>query len=260
MLGEDPVGPTPTTRVRRGAAPGGSPGRIGVSPECIGTAGHDDGRVKETLRVVLADDHPVVRDGLRTLLASLPDVELVGEAATGRAAVRECVLRKPDVVVMDLQMPDLNGIDATREVLRAVPGVAVLVLTMYDDDDSVFSAMRAGARGYLLKGAEQGEIAAAITAVAGGQAIFGPGVASRVLTYFAAPRQVDAPFPELTAREREVLDLIAAGLGNAAISARLGLAAKTVANHISNIFAKLQVAGRAEAIAKARREGLGGPP
>jgi DNA-binding NarL/FixJ family response regulator len=169
------------------------------------------------------------------------------------------VLHKPEVVVMDLQMPDLDGIEATREVLRAVPGVAVLVLTMYDDDDSVFAAMRAGARGYLLKGASQDEIASAITAVANGQAIFGPGVASRVLGYFAAPPRVDAPFPELTGREREVLDLIAAGLTNAVIASRLGLSGKTVANHISNIFAKLQVAGRAEAIARARKEGLGGP-
>jgi DNA-binding NarL/FixJ family response regulator len=226
-------------------------------PERTRTSRPDDVRVTATLRVVLADDHPVVRDGLRTLLASMPGVELVGEAATGREAVREVVLRKPDVVVMDLRMPELDGIEATREVLRAVPSVAVLVLTMYDDDDSVFAAMRAGARGYLLKGAAQEEIAAAITAVAGGQAIFGPGVAARVLGYFSAPPRTGDPFPQLTGREREVLDLMAAGLPNGAIAARLGLAGKTVANHISNIFAKLQVAGRAEAIARARREGLG---
>ena len=212
----------------------------------------------EPLRIVLADDHPVVRDGLRSLLASLPGVELVGEAATGRQAVREAVLHRPDVVVMDLHMPDLDGIAATREVVRAVPSAAVLVLTMFDDDDSVFAAMRAGARGYLLKGAGQAEITGAIRAVAAGQAIFGPGVAARVLGYFAAPR-ADVPFPDLTAREREVLDLIATGLTNAAIAARLGLAAKTVANHLSAIFTKLQVAGRAEAIAMARQEGLGSP-
>jgi DNA-binding NarL/FixJ family response regulator len=212
------------------------------------------------LRVVLADDHPIVRDGLRALLASLPRVELVGEAATGREAVREAVLRRPDVLVMDLQMPDLNGIEATREVARVAPGVAVLVLTMYDDDDSVFAAMRAGARGYLLKGAGQDQIARAIQAVAAGQAIFGPGVAVRVLRYFGTPARTDAPFPDLTEREREVLDLIAAGLGNTAIAGRLGLAGKTVGNHISNIFAKLQVAGRADAIALARREGLGTVP
>lgn len=210
-----------------------------------------------TVRVVLADDHPVVRDGLRSLLASLPGVEVVGEAATGRQAVREAVLHRPDVVVMDLHMPDLDGIEATRQVVRAVPAAAVLVLTMYDDDDSVFAAMRAGARGYLLKGAGQHEIAGAIRAVAAGQAIFGPGVAARVLGYFAAPPRPGVPFPDLTAREREVLDLIAGGLTNAAIAARLGLAAKTVANHLSAIFTKLQVAGRAEAIALARQEGLG---
>jgi len=217
------------------------------------------GGVSDTapLRVVLADDHPIVRDGLRALLASLPGVELVGEASTGRQAVREAVLRRPDVLVMDLQMPDLNGIEATREVARVAPGVAVLVLTMYDDDDSVFAAMRAGARGYLLKGAEQDQIAHAIQGVAAGQAIFGPGVAVRVLRYFAAPSRTDDPFPELTDREREVLDLIAAGLGNTAIAARLGLAGKTVGNHISSIFAKLQVAGRAEVISLARRKGLG---
>jgi DNA-binding NarL/FixJ family response regulator len=213
----------------------------------------------EPVRVVLADDHPVVRDGLRSLLASLPGVELVGEAATGREAVREAVLHRPDVVVMDLHMPDLDGIAATRELARAVPSAAVLVLTMYDDDDSVFAAMRAGARGYLLKGAAQAEITGAIRAVAAGQAIFGPGVAARVLGYFAAPPRPDATFPHLTAREREVLDLIAAGLTNAAVAARLGLAAKTVANNLSAIFTKLQVAGRAEAIAVARRGGLGSP-
>ena len=170
------------------------------------------------LKVVLADDHPIVRDGLRALLASLPGVELVGEAQTGREAVREAVLRRPDVLVMDLQMPELNGIEATREVARVAPDVAVLVLTMYDDDDSVFAAMRAGARGYLLKGAGQEQIARAIQAVAAGQAIFGPGVAVRVLRYFAMPARTDAPFPDLTEREREVLDLIAAGLGNTAIA------------------------------------------
>lgn len=213
----------------------------------------------DPVRVVLADDHPVVRDGLRALLGSLPHVEVVGEAATGREAIREAVLHRPDVLVMDLQMPDLDGIEATRELTRAAPDVAVLVLTMYDDDDSVFAAMRAGARGYLLKGADQDEIARAIHAVAGGQAIFGPGVAVRVLGYFSAPPRVDVPFPELTDRERDVLDLIAGGLTNTTIANRLGLATKTIGNHISNIFAKLQVAGRAEAIVRARQQGLGAP-
>jgi DNA-binding NarL/FixJ family response regulator len=158
---------------------------------------------------------------------------------------------------MDLRMPDLDGTAATAEISRLAPDVAVLVLTMFEDDESVFAAMRAGARGYLVKGASQEEISQAIATVASGGAIFGPGVARRALGYFAAPRPAGPPFPELTPREREVLDLIAAGLPNAAIARRLGLAGKTVGNHISTIFAKLQVATRAEAIIRARDAGLG---
>jgi DNA-binding NarL/FixJ family response regulator len=210
-----------------------------------------------TVRVVIADDHPIVRDGLRVLLDSLPDMELVGEATTGREAVRSAVVDRPDVIVMDLRMPDLDGASATAEICRTAPDVAVLVLTMLDDDDWVFAAMRAGARGYLVKGASQQEIVRAITAVAAGEAIFGPGVARRVLRYFAAPLAAQPAFPELSPREREVLDLIAGGLTNAAIAVRLGLSAKTVGNHTSAIFAKLQVAGRAEAIIRAREAGLG---
>jgi len=211
-----------------------------------------------TVRVVVADDHPIVRDGLRALLTSIPDVELVGEATTGREAVRSAVTDRPDVIVMDLRMPDLDGAAATAEICRVAPDVAVLVLTMLDDDDSVFAAMRAGARGYLVKGASQQEIVRAITAVAAGEAIFGPGVARRVLRYFASPPATAAPaFPELSPREREMLDLIAGGLTNAAIAGRLGLSAKTVGNHTSAIFAKLQVAGRAEAIIRAREAGFG---
>jgi DNA-binding NarL/FixJ family response regulator len=210
-----------------------------------------------TVRVVVADDHPIVRDGLRVLLASLPDMELVGEATTGREAVRSAVVDRPDVIVMDLRMPDLDGASATAEICRTAPDVAVLVLTMLDDDDWVFAAMRAGARGYLVKGASQQEIVRAITAVAAGEAIFGPGVARRVLRYFAAPMVAQPAFPELSPREREVLDLIAGGLTNAAIAVRLGLSVKTVGNHTSAIFAKLQVAGRAEAIIRAREAGLG---
>ena len=211
-----------------------------------------------TVRVVVADDHPIVRDGLRALLTSIPDVELVGEATTGREAVRSAVTDRPDVIVMDLRMPDLDGAAATAEICRVAPDVAVLVLTMLDDDDSVFAAMRAGARGYLVKGASQQEIVRAITAVAAGEAIFGPGVARRVLRYFASPPATAASaFPELSPREREVLDLIAGGLTNAAIAGRLGLSAKTVGNHTSAIFAKLQVAGRAEAIIRAREAGFG---
>jgi DNA-binding NarL/FixJ family response regulator len=214
-----------------------------------------------TIRVLIADDHPMVRQGLKAALAPVPRVEVVAEAATGSAAIREAALHQPDVVVMDLQMPDLNGIEATRELRRVVPAAAVLVLTMFDDDDWVFAAMRAGARGYVLKGAEQHEIARAIMAAAAGEAIFGPAVATRVLAYFATPPTTPTPipFPELTAREREVLDLIAAGHTNHQIADQLSLSGKTVANHISAIFAKLQVADRTQAILRARDAGLGHP-
>ena len=217
------------------------------------------GGIMSDIRVVLADDHPVVRAGLAALLSSLPGIEVVGVAATGREAVREVVTSKPDVAVLDLQMPDLDGFAATREIARVAPSVAVLALTMFEDDDSVFAAMRAGARGYLVKGAEQEEIARAIRAVAAGEAIFGPGVARRVLGFFSAPPVVAEPFPELTDRERQILDLLAAGMSNAAIGQQLGLASKTVANNVSAIFTKLAVADRAQAIVRARDAGLGRP-
>ncbi|MFD3406687.1 response regulator [Kribbella sp. NPDC058693] len=210
-----------------------------------------------SIRVVLADDHPVVRAGLAALLTSLPGIEVVGVASTGREAVREVITSHPDVAVLDLQMPDLDGFAATRELARSAPDTAVLVLTMFEDDDSVFAAMRAGARGYLVKGAEQEEIARAIRAVAAGEAIFGPGVARRVLTFFSAPPPAADPFPELTTRERQILDLIAAGLSNPAIADRLDLASKTVANNVSTIFTKLGIADRATAIIQARNAGLG---
>ncbi len=209
------------------------------------------------IRVVVADDHPMVRDGLRALLDSLPATELAGEAATGAEAVRAAVTERPDVLVMDLHMPGLDGVGATAEIARVAPDVAVLVLTMLDDDESVFAALRAGARGYLVKGAGQAEIVRAITAVASGEVIFGPGVARQVLAYFAAPRPAEVRFPELTARERQVLDLMAAGLPNGVIAQRLGLSVKTVGNHTSTIFTKLRVADRAEAIVRAREAGLG---
>jgi DNA-binding NarL/FixJ family response regulator len=212
----------------------------------------------EPIRVVLADDHPVVRSGLRALLESLPDYEVVAEATDGEAAVRETQLMRPDVVLMDIRMPGLDGIEATRRVRSAVPGAAVLVLTMFDDDDTVFAAMRAGAQGYLLKGAEQAEIDRAIRSVVAGEAIFSPGVAKRVLGYFASPPVATDPFPELTSREREVLDLVAAGRRNQAIADELALSPKTVANHISSIFVKLAVADRSAAIVRARQGGLGG--
>jgi DNA-binding NarL/FixJ family response regulator len=212
-----------------------------------------------TIRIVVADDHGIVREGLGALLAARPGFDLVGTASTGAEAVRAAVTLRPDVLVMDIQMPGTGGIEATREISRVAPDVAVLMLTMFDDDESIFAAMRAGARGYVLKGAAPDNVIRAIAAVAAGEAIFGPGVAKRALDYMSGPRRdATVAFPELTAREREVLDLIAAGLGNAAIATRLGLATNTIGNHVTSIFAKLQVASRAEAIIRARQEGLGG--
>jgi DNA-binding NarL/FixJ family response regulator len=208
------------------------------------------------LRVVIADDHPVVRDGLSALLSSVPGIDVVGTAATGREALRAAVTLRPQVLVLDVQMPDMDGIGAAREIARAAPGVAVLMLTMFDDEDSLFDAMRAGAAGYLLKGAAQDEIVRAIHAVAAGEAIFGPGVARRVLGQLSGGGRSTEPLPHLTPREQQVLELLAADLPVAVIGARLGLAPKTVANHASAVFAKLHVDGRAEAVERARRAGL----
>ncbi|GAA1387219.1 response regulator [Catellatospora chokoriensis] len=211
------------------------------------------------IRVLIADDHFVVRRGVGAMLASLDDAfVVVAEATTGVEAVRQAQLTTPDVVIMDINMPVLNGIESTRQLGRVVPAAAVLVLTMFDDDETVLSAMRAGARGYLLKGALQDEMVAAIRSVAAGQVVIGPGVAGRLLSQLTAAQPADAPFPQLTSREREVLTGIAQGRGNGAIAAGLGLAPKTVGNHVSAIFAKLRVASRAEAIVRARESGLGG--
>ncbi len=210
------------------------------------------------LRILIADDHPVVRGGLRALVQTLDGLEVVGEAADGEAAVREAILLRPDVVLMDVRMPGLDGVEATRRIRESVPEVAVLILTMYDDDATVFTAMRAGARGYLLKGAEQDDIVAAVRAVVAGQAVFGPGVASRVLGYFEHPPTADPDrFPGLTEREREVLGLLASGRRTAEIGRQLSLSPKTVSNHLTSIFAKLEVADRTAAILKARQGGLG---
>jgi DNA-binding NarL/FixJ family response regulator len=211
----------------------------------------------DVIRVLVADDHPMFRFGLRALLGSSPDMEVAGEAAEGEAAVTQAASLQPDVVVMDLNMPGVNGLEATRRILQTSPHIAVLIVTMFDDD-SVFAAMQAGARGYLLKGAEPEAMLSAIRTVAGGEAIFSPSVARRVMDFFTH-RQPDLPpqiFPELTERERELLALLAQGLTNAAIAERLSLSPKTVRNHVSNIFSKLQVVDRAQAIIRAREAGL----
>lgn len=213
----------------------------------------------EPLRVLIAEDHPMFRDGLRALLSSIAATEVVGEAANGLEAVEQALALQPDVVVMDLDLPGLDGVSATRQIVATSPHVGVLVLTMFDDDESVFAAMRAGARGYLLKGDDQEEIRRAILAVGDGDAIFGPPIAKRLMDYFSAPRPevpVDV-FPGLTDRERQVLQLVAQGHANQVIASRLGISAKTVRNHVSNIFNKLQVTDRAQAIVRAREAGLG---
>lgn len=214
----------------------------------------------EATRLLVADDHPAFRAGLRALLETAGDLEVVGEADTGDAAISAARVLQPDVVLMDINMPGLDGVEATRRIVDAAPHVAVLVLTMHDDDETVFAAVRAGARGYLLKGARRAELLRAVRAVAAGEAIFGPGVARRLMAYFArpVPRTDPAAFPELTDREREILDMVARGRSNADITAELVLAPKTVRNHVSNIFAKLQVRDRSEAIVRAREAGLGG--
>ena len=213
----------------------------------------------ERIRILVADDHALFRDGLRALFGSVPDAEVVGEAATGEEAVERALEFQPDVVLMDIQMPGTNGIEATRRIVGQSPHVGVIVVTMFEDDDSVFSAMRAGARGYVLKGADQDEILKVIRAVAGGEAYFGMEIARRLMGFFSGPKPpvTAEAFPELTAREIEILDLIAKGRSNQEISRLLYISSKTVRNHISNVFAKLQVADRAQAIIRASEAGLG---
>ena len=213
----------------------------------------------ERLRILVVDDHDDFRRGLQALLEATPSVEVVGVSTNGATAVSMALDLQPDVIVMDLHMPELNGIEATERIVRSSPHIGVLVVTMMEDDESVFAAVRAGARGYLLKGARRPEIIRSIEAVGAGEVIFGPGVAERMMTYFKGVRSKPAPdlFPQLTDRERMVLARIAAGLENAEIADELGVSTKTVRNHASNIFAKLQVAHRAQAIVKAREAGLG---
>lgn len=211
------------------------------------------------IRVLIADDHPLFRDGMHGLLDSVEETEVVGEAADGEEAVRLAGALAPDVILMDLNMPKKNGIEAAREILAVDPRPGILVVTMLEDDDSVFAAMRAGALGYLLKGADQDEVLRAIRAVANGEAIFGPGIARRVMQLFSGGRpKAPRAFPDLTEREEEILTLISRGRSNAEISRDLFLSLKTVQNHVSNIFRKLQVADRVGAVLRARASGLGG--
>ncbi len=209
------------------------------------------------IRVLVADDHPVFRYGMRAILGAQPDTEIVGEAVDGEEAVSLAAELDPDVILMDVNMPGVNGIEAARRILEASPQTGILMLTMFEDDASIFAAMRAGARGYVLKGADGEETVRAIRSVAGGEAIFGPGIARRLTRFFAAPASKVEAFPELTDREREILAFIAGGYTNTAIAEALYLSPKTVRNYVSSIFTKLQVLDRAQAIVRARQAGLG---
>lgn len=217
------------------------------------------------IRILIADDHPVFRFGLRALLNAMPDTEVVGEGTNGDEVLALADTVQPDVILMDINMPGVNGIEATRRIRETNPDMRILMVTMLEDE-SVFAAMRAGARGYVVKGAEPAEVLRAIRAVADGEAIFSPGIAERLIHYFATPptamgagaRSTPALlFPDLTEREREVLTLIAQGFTNSAIAEQLILSPKTVRNYITEIFSKLQVADRAQAIIRARNAGLG---
>jgi DNA-binding NarL/FixJ family response regulator/class 3 adenylate cyclase len=217
----------------------------------------------DTIRIVIADDHALFREGLRALFGAMPDIDVVGEANEGTTAITQADALQPDVILMDINMPGLNGIEATRQILSTHPNLGIIMVTMLEDDTSVFAAMRAGARGYVLKGAHHDEILQAIRAVAAGQAVFGPAIAARMMNFFQGLNGVPhaassaTAFPELTEREREVLTLIAQGVSNKDIADKLVISAKTVSNHITNIFSKLQVADRAQAIIRARDAGLG---
>jgi len=209
------------------------------------------------MRVLIVDDHPVFRDGIRALLEATPGISVVGEATTGEAALALAEEHRPDLVLMDVGLPGINGIEATRRIVAHRPETRVLIVTMFEDDASVFAAMRAGAGGYVLKDATKEELRRAIQAVGNGEAIFSPAIAARVITHFAQPRPANRPFPELTEREHEVLDFIARGWSNARIAGYLALSAKTVSNYVSNILSKLQVSYRDEAAARAKEAGLG---
>ena len=212
----------------------------------------------EVLSILIADDHPLFRHGIREALNLAPEIQVVGEAMSGEEAITQAEALHPDVILMDVNMPGVNGIEATRRILHNSPHIRVLVVTMFDDDATVFAAMRAGARGYILKDAEKENILRAIQAVGNGEAIFSPTVATCLIDFFAIqastlPKEI---FPSLTEREREILQLIARGQSNADIAHELSLSPKTIYNYVSNILSKLQVADRAQAIIRAREAGL----
>jgi DNA-binding NarL/FixJ family response regulator len=210
------------------------------------------------IRLLVADDHTLFREGVRALLNSIPEIDVVGEAATGEETIQLAEKLQPNVILMDIQMPGMNGLQATRQILDKNPLIGIIVVTMFDDDDSVFAAMRAGARGYILKGADQHDMRRAIQAVARGEALFGPSIATRLKDYFNQPSPTSlTAFPELTERENQVLDLIAQGMDNHDIAGQLTISLKTVRNHVSNIFNKLQVSDRVQAALRAREAGLG---
>ncbi len=217
----------------------------------------------DKISILIADDHALFREGLCALLSAIPGIEVVGEAATGEEVIAQATKLQPDIVLMDINMPGVKGIEATRRILHTNPHVGIVVVTMIEDGASIFAAMRAGARGYVLKGARHDEMLQVIRAVASGQVLFGPDIAARLANFFRNLEATPKPpvptqvFPELTDREREVLDLIAQGFNNTEIAQRLVISPKTVRNHITNIFSKLQVADRAQAVIWAREAGLG---
>jgi DNA-binding NarL/FixJ family response regulator len=215
-------------------------------------------KMEEKIRVLIADDHTLFREGVASLLNSIPEIEVLETVEDGKKAIEIAASLQPDVILMDIQMPEINGIDATRKIIQTSPHIGIIVVTMFEDDDSVFAAMRSGARGYILKGADQDDMLRAIHAVARGEALFGPSIATRLMSFLngraSAPNEA---FPELTGRERELLDLIAQGLNNAEIAHKLTISIKTVRNHVSNIFNKMQVTDRVQATIRAREAGFG---
>ena len=214
--------------------------------------------MRDPIRVLIADDHAIFRDGMTALLEAAAGIDVVGEAGTGEEAIAKASKATPDVILMDIMMPDLNGVAATKRILRRNPKIGVIMLTMLEDDETVFAAMCAGARGYILKGSGKAEVLHTIEVVAGGSAVFGPAIAGRLVHFFQeGGLEEEQPFPELTPREREVLELIANGVSNQDIADQLHISPRTVGNHISNIFSKLQVSDRAQAIVKARQAGYG---